>query len=58
MGRCYAFRLLAGFRYALSLLLEAFQQYRQNYHKCLKYALNQAVLEGTMNRSPYLGFKL
>lgn len=28
-----------------------------NYHKCLKYVLNQAVLDGIINRSPYLGFK-
>lgn len=28
-----------------------------NYHKCLKYVLNQALLDEIIHRSPYLGFK-
>lgn len=28
-----------------------------NYHKCFKYVLNKAVLDGIINRTPYNGFK-
>ena len=28
-----------------------------NYHKCFKYVLKKAVLDGILDRSPYFGFK-
>jgi integrase/recombinase XerD len=50
-------RFLQDFDTHLVHFLKLSSDTANNYHKCLKYVLNRAVLDGIINRSPYLGFK-
>jgi site-specific recombinase XerD len=50
-------RFLQDFDTYLVHFLKLSSDTANNYHKCLKYVLNQSVLDGIINRSPYLGFK-